>query len=433
MEVYVGLLFLQVVACVVLLKKQRDSLALIPTTAEFSALQRSFLATMLLVSCADWIQGPYLYKLYAFNGFGKGEIGYLFIAGYCSSAVFGTLVGGLADRFGRKRVCVLFCLLYTGTCLTMHSRDFNTLLAGRIMSGISTSILFSVFEAWMLHEHKRGAYPDEWLVNTLSRTTFLSSVAAVAMAFLAGAVSNYGGYTAPFDTAIGFLVVGALVIMRLWRENYGNASITPGGNFAVGWVVMASNPRIWLLGAVQSCFEGAMYIFVYLWTPILEGTANDDGMPHSIIFACFMVSIMIGTSLYQFALKYKNTETILMANSVVAALCLAAPAFTSNHTNTFFAFCLFEVCVGIYHPGVAFLRSRYIPEEVRATVVNFFRVPLNGFVVLILLNTSHMSPSTMGLYCAGILVLSAGVFHILARLVGQTSADKVFTKGGDEV
>ncbi|GBG31436.1 Molybdate-anion transporter [Hondaea fermentalgiana] len=421
MEVYVGLLALQLVGCAALIKKQRDSLALVPTTPEFARLQKSFLATMLFASCADWIQGPYLYKLYSFIGFGKGEIGYLFLAGYCSSALFGTLVGGLADRFGRKKTCLLFCLLYSGTCMTMHSHDFNVLLAGRVMSGISTSILFSVFEAWMLHEHKRDAFPDDWLVNTLSRATFLSSAAAVAMAAVAGAVTSYGGYTAPFDTAIVFLTLTALIIARTWKENYGNASLTPGGNFAVGWVVMASNPRIWLLGIVQSCFEGAMYIFVYMWTPTLESTASDEGMPHGIVFACFMVSIMIGTHIYQLALKHKETETVLMYNAAVASLCLAAPAFTSSHTINFFAFCVFEVCVGVYHPGVGFLRAKYIPEEVRATIVNFFRVPLNGFVVLVLLYTSHLSSATMGLYCAAILAVAASVHFLLARQAGQMS------------
>ena len=38
----------------------------------------------------DWLQGPY--------GFGKGEIGQLFIAGFGSSMLFGTIVGSLADK-----------------------------------------------------------------------------------------------------------------------------------------------------------------------------------------------------------------------------------------------------------------------------------------------------------------------------------------------
>lgn len=46
----------------------------------------------------DWLQGPYVYYLYSTYGYGKGEIGQLFIAGFGSSMLFGTIVGSLADK-----------------------------------------------------------------------------------------------------------------------------------------------------------------------------------------------------------------------------------------------------------------------------------------------------------------------------------------------
>jgi hypothetical protein len=47
---------------------------------------------------ADWLQGPYVYALYESYGFDKSDIGVLFIGGFLSSMVFGTIVGGLADK-----------------------------------------------------------------------------------------------------------------------------------------------------------------------------------------------------------------------------------------------------------------------------------------------------------------------------------------------
>jgi len=46
----------------------------------------------------DWLQGPYVYYLYTTYGYGKGDIGQLFIAGFGSSMLFGTIVGSLADK-----------------------------------------------------------------------------------------------------------------------------------------------------------------------------------------------------------------------------------------------------------------------------------------------------------------------------------------------
>ena len=51
-----------------------------------------------LLAAGDWLQGPYVYALYQHYGFDRGDIGRLFIAGFGSSAVFGTIVGSLADK-----------------------------------------------------------------------------------------------------------------------------------------------------------------------------------------------------------------------------------------------------------------------------------------------------------------------------------------------
>lgn len=46
----------------------------------------------------DWLQGPYVYALYQHYGFDRGDIGRLFIAGFGSSMIIGTVIGSLADK-----------------------------------------------------------------------------------------------------------------------------------------------------------------------------------------------------------------------------------------------------------------------------------------------------------------------------------------------
>ncbi len=59
--------------------------------------------------------------------------------------------------------------------------------------------------------------------------------------------------------------------------------------------VASVDPRVGLLGAMQSLFEGSMYTFVFLWTPALS--PDGEHLPHGMIFACFMVSSMAGSAL----------------------------------------------------------------------------------------------------------------------------------------
>ena len=46
----------------------------------------------------DWLQGPYMYALYDSYGLSTHDIERLFVAGYGSSMVFGTVVGSIADK-----------------------------------------------------------------------------------------------------------------------------------------------------------------------------------------------------------------------------------------------------------------------------------------------------------------------------------------------
>ena len=76
--------------------------------SEFNAFQREYLAVYLVIMLADWLQGTNMYTLY--SGYGV-SVSTLFLTGFSSSLVFGTFVGLLVDAYGRKRACVLFCVL----------------------------------------------------------------------------------------------------------------------------------------------------------------------------------------------------------------------------------------------------------------------------------------------------------------------------------
>lgn len=46
----------------------------------------------------DWLQGPHVYALYESYNMSKHDIEILFIAGFGSSMLFGTIVGSFADK-----------------------------------------------------------------------------------------------------------------------------------------------------------------------------------------------------------------------------------------------------------------------------------------------------------------------------------------------
>ncbi len=53
---------------------------------------------------------------------------------------------------------------------------------------------------------------------------------------------------------------------------YVDESAAVCSNFQSSWSVLTSNEKVLLLGLIQSCFESAMFIFVFMWTPAMEAT-----------------------------------------------------------------------------------------------------------------------------------------------------------------
>lgn len=66
---------------------------------------------------------------------------------------------------GRKRASLLYVLTYAASCATKHSPNYNVLLAGRLLGGVSTSLLFSVFEAWAVAAHMGRGFDESLLVS----------------------------------------------------------------------------------------------------------------------------------------------------------------------------------------------------------------------------------------------------------------------------
>ncbi|KAI4330973.1 hypothetical protein MLD38_029209 [Melastoma candidum] len=152
-----------VVAALELSKTNKDR---INTSSAFNSFKNNYLVVYSLMMAGDWLQGPYVYFLYSTYGFGKGEIGQLFIAGFGSSMLFGTIVGSLADKQGRKRACVTYCITYILSCITKHSPQYKFLMLGRVLGGIATSLLFSAFESWLVAEHNKRGFEQQWLSIT---------------------------------------------------------------------------------------------------------------------------------------------------------------------------------------------------------------------------------------------------------------------------
>ncbi|XP_046405571.1 molybdate-anion transporter-like isoform X2 [Ischnura elegans] len=356
----------------------------------FLRFQKSYFKVYFLALFSDWLQGPYLYKLYSHYGFEHSQIAFLYVVGFAASGLLGTITGSIADHFGRKKTCVAYTVLSSVCCLTKMSSNFYILVFGRVMGGISTSMLFSCFEAWYVHEHVEArGFPSEWVPVTLSKSTFWGGVLAMVAGIVANGTAEWAGLgpLSPFLLALAPLAISGAMVILTWPENVGQSKMLGSETSSVievfgsltkfcmeGLRCIWSREVIFLLGLIQSLFESVMYTFVFLWTPVLE----PGHPPLGVVFSCFMLCMMIGSSLYSILIARGYSSQQILAVAVGLAMgCITWCVIASGPRSSFAAFLLLEIAVGLYYPSTGHLRSHLLPEEVRANVTNWFRVPMN--------------------------------------------------------
>jgi hypothetical protein len=313
---------------------------------------------------------------------------------------------------GRRRLCLAFCLTYTITCGCIQIPWLPVLLLGRVFGGISTSILYSAFESWLISSSTSLALSQSDLSSIMGRATLLNGLVATA----AGVVSNQlvaitSSFASPFVASGGLLLLAWVVIRGTWTENYGGGGgvstdrdLLQLKRLGQAWRIVREgmwcceqskqrrdrqipcpDPVLLVLGLTQTCFEGSMYLFVFLWVPSLQEAAaliHSNPLPLGYIFSSFMISMMLGSILYSAIVTYSPTATTAnpadssrtlhaKLSSLVCAVSSLAFAVSIRYRSEearFWAFCAFEACVGMYYPVQGMLRGTFISNEHRATV-----------------------------------------------------------------
>jgi len=130
-----------------------------------------------------------------------------------------------------------------------------------------------------------------------------------------------------------------------------------------GFEAARSNIQILATGLIQSLFEGAMYSWVFIWTPAMQrgmctqfmhlsfssifmiisslhfssslrlASTEVLSLPFGWIFASFMVSVMIGSVLFGYISKYYPTELLAKPVYSLGSIFLFIPALVSVNSK----------------------------------------------------------------------------------------------------
>ncbi|KAK4189417.1 hypothetical protein QBC35DRAFT_472638 [Podospora australis] len=403
---------------------------------EARAFQIKFLKVYLLAMAADWLQGPYTYPLLKTEfDYGERTVAMLYMTTFISAAICSLFVGFLADKFGRRKAGLAFCVIHSLSALTVFVPNIHVLFVGQALGGLGLAMLWTVFESWMVTEWNTRELGDERLGTMFGIMVRANCSAAVVGGILGDfVVRTFKSKKGPFAAGVVFEVIAAVMMMLTWNENYGQPkdTNTEDRQTTKQALKQLGDIKLWALSFISCCWEGTNFLVNFFWAGILQD-AHDitidkgpdyDDVPYGPVFAVFMLFMILGSLLFSAIVKRtmdKATPQPLWKRIVTApqnllgiviffgGASLVLCVNVSIEIVIFIGFLLFEFCNGIYVPSVAYQRGLIVNEGNRAGLYGLMKLPHYVFVIVALATAveDHSHRKIVILACFSALVLAA--------------------------
>ncbi|KAH7039627.1 uncharacterized protein B0I36DRAFT_343489 [Microdochium trichocladiopsis] len=433
--------------------------------AEASRFRTVFLRVYLTVMASEWLQGPYIYSLFRHEkSLSEWTVALLFVTYYTSAAISAPFTGCLADRFGRRAACLSFCAIHSLASITAFFDSIEILVAGRVLGGFALTLLWTAFESWMVAEYNaRGLEHSSLGLPAMFGAMTTSNCITGILAGILGhcIVLTLGSKTDPFALGVLLNVCAVVLMLRTWNENRGVPKVLSGEeksellpasqtlDAAVDGPILSQSPssqlrdyKVWVLSFVSCCFEGTMFLLVFFWPSALQGahdaalgdTVESDSLPHGVIQAAFMASMVLGAILFNTLTgstiqskdriledtivgRYFGPTSLMCTALVVGSVSFLVAAFCRAELHMFGVFLALELCSGIFIPSMALHRSIIVSDKHRTGTYGIMKIPLFLFVVGALCTTTgadrNQHQQRVFLLCSGLLLLAA-----IAAIVG---------------
>lgn len=349
----------------------------------FDVFKQKYLVIYSILVLSDGFRGPFLWPIYKSYGMDDQEIYILYSITFFSSALFTSTSGFIADNWSKSYTLALACVIDGISCLARFSSDFNVLVIGHVLAGISYCTLFPILESWMIEKHEKAGYSQLQLQETLASTSWLFGFVEIGCGIGANFISTYYGYSQLLYLSAFFMIISFNLILNYNAPEKKSKTIKKK-SVHTG----ASNSTLVVIALTQFGFEALLTVFISLWAPALGNAAKSTNVdvPFGYIFSFFMVSVMIGSRIYSYLSKNLSDVAISSIIFLITFISmLSCGIFYDSVPILVLSFNVFEIAFGIYLPCLGSIRSKLLPPDRRTFLMSLLKVPTYAFGGIIFL------------------------------------------------
>ena len=382
-----------------------------------NSLKSRYLVAFVLTRSAMWAKAPYLYTLFmTVHKFSMAEIGILYLVDAVAALIFGPITGQLADKYGRKLFCHCYNIsIIINLLLRMQGSRFLAYLA-QIVTGFGAGLICTTFEAWVVSESEKEfegyiKEAERFRKRLFKNSNVLDAAVSIITSGICAVIYSFMGIYAPFWISIALSALAFIVIQILWGENCPLAKSKENTSEQLKEAFNElKKVNVLCIGLIEGIAMAILNIYLFSWTPILK-QSTPGGMNVGFIYTTMVLTMIVGTKSYEVLIVYCNFDYYM---SITGCLFIQGSLlFLTYYVNSFLArmifLALFNGMTGFYNPLNSIVKSNILVDKYRALLMNLFRIPLNVYVIVVLLTLRYMNPFTVALIAGSLAFVACGI------------------------
>ena len=407
------------------------------------SLKYRYLVAFVLTRSAMWAKAPYLYTLFmTVHKFTMAEIGILYLVDAVAALIFGPITGQLADIYGRRMFCHCYNFsIILNLLLRMQGSRFLAYVA-QVVTGFGAGLICTTFEAWVVYESEKefGSHTKEaetFRKNLFKKSNIYDAAVSIITSGICAIIYSYLGIYAPFWISILLSLLASIVIAVLWDEN--RPLKESKDSFGVQLKKACEELKkvnVLCIGLIEGIALAVLNIYLFSWTPILK-QSTPGGMNVGFIYTSMVLTMIIGTKSYEVLINYCHFDYYISITGCVfiQGVLLYITYIDSSFLHRMLYLALFNGLTGFYNPLNSIIKSNILVEKYRALLMNLFRIPLNAYVIVVLLTLRYMNPFTVALIAGTMCYVATaiGIFLCIYLFIINKDSDKDKDKENDKL
>ena len=405
-----------------------------PVYKNKNSLKARYLVAFVLTRSAMWAKAPYLYTLFmTVHQFTMAEIGILYLVDAVAALIFGPITGQLADKYGRKMFCHFynFSIIINLLLRMQGSRELAYL--AQVVTGFGAGLICTTFEAWVVYEsdkvfeHEKEA-AERFRKRLFKNSNVLDAAVSIITSAICAIVYSFMGIYAPFWISIGLSFLASIAIAILWDENKPLEN-NPQSTWSQLNEAFQELKKVDVLciGLIEGIALGILNIFLFSWTPILK-QSTPGGMNVGFIYTCMVLTMIVGTKSYEVLIVYGHFDYYMSITGClfIQGVLLYITYYDNSFLHRMLYLSLFNGLTGFYNPLNSIIKSNILVEQYRALLMNLFRIPLNTYVIIVLLTLRYMNPFTVAIIAGSLAYIASGIgiFLCIYTFMSKKKEDK---------